>query len=325
MFFITYPQTNSTNTSGFVLLTISGLTNPKSMGSSNSFIIQLLTTQLPGTSNLCTNCIVAQINKDVLAKSTVPGNIIPLNMISSNPLIGQQNEVQISSKLFASIPDRGMYKIILPPSVKPLLPVNCSTVFAFTLFNSSIPSCSYDATLNTISTNNFVFNGIGDVILKVTLINPPDTRKVDFWFQTFDAIPQMIGNSSIAYSMMATPLPLTATAVKSSYQVDTSYRLTVNLTLNVALQTNDRIQVVLPQANYITNNIVCSSAGVNINCSIKTDNITNNIVISVIPPCTSCSVGAQLSFIIDGLTNPSFINTYTETVIVQTAHPEGVV
>jgi len=321
LFGITHPQTNAT---GYVLLSISGITNPKSLGSSSSFVIQLLSTQLPGTTTTCSNCVVAQINKDVFAKSTVPGKIITSSMFSSNSLIGQQSDFTINSQLFASIPERGMYKIILPSSVKPVLPVNCYNVFAFTIINASygaVPSCSYDAVLNTISTNNFVFNGIGSVILRVTLINPPDARKVDFLFQTFDAIPQMIGNSSTPFSMAATPLPLTVSASKSNYQVDTSYRLTVNLTLAVALQTNDRIQVILPQANYITNNIVCSSAGININCSTKVDNATNNIVITVVPPCTSCSVGAQLSFIIDGLTNPSFINTDTQSVIVQTTHP----
>lgn len=78
---------NSTDPSGAVLLNISGLTNPQSMGSSSSFIIQLLQPTVPGSSMSCANCIVSEVETGLLAKSIVPGNIITLNFASTDPAI----------------------------------------------------------------------------------------------------------------------------------------------------------------------------------------------------------------------------------------------
>jgi len=326
IFAVVTPASNSTNSSGYVYLTISGLTNPQSMGNSSSFIIQLLTTTLPGTSTSCTNCLVAQVNSQLIAQSTVPGNIATINFLSSNTLIGQINTITVYSQLYASIPAGGMYQIVLPPSVSPVLPVNCSTVYGFTLTNgSSTPSCSFNATTNAISTNNFMFSSIGSVVIKVIINNPPDARTLPFWFRTFDASNNMIGNSTTPYLFKATPLTLNNTAQKNSTQVDTGFKLTVNLTLQVTLQSSDFLKVVLPQANYVMSGIVCSSAGINIPCTSVVDNSTNNLTISMSPPCSQCTNGSSLSFIIDGLINPSFINNYSQTVIVQTAHVAGVI
>lgn len=88
IFNLVTPATNTTDPNGFVLLTISGLTNPQSMGNSSSFTIQLLTLTFPGTSSSCTNCIVSQINSGLVAQSTVPGNILTLTFGSTNTAIG---------------------------------------------------------------------------------------------------------------------------------------------------------------------------------------------------------------------------------------------
>lgn len=296
------------------------------MGNSTSFIIQLLTTTFPGTTTSCTNCIVAQVNTQLIAESTVPGNIATINFLSSNTLIGQSNTITIYSQLYASIPAGGMYQIVLPSTVSPVLPVNCSTVYGFTLTSGSTsPSCSYNAATNSISTNNFVFSSIGSVVIKVSINNPPDTGTAPFWFRTFDANNNMIGNSTNPYLFKATPLTLNTSLQKNSSQVDSTYKLTVNLTLQITLQSSDIIKVILPQANYLLSSIVCSSAGITLTCSSAIDNSTGNLTISMSPPCSQCTSGSSLSFTIDGLINPSFVSSYSQAIVVQTAHITGVV
>lgn len=205
-----------------------------------------------------------------------------------------------------------------------MLPVVCQNIYAFTL-TSANPSCSYNSTSNAIYTNNFYFSGIGNVFFGVSVINPVDSRTVSFTFQTFDATGNMIGNSNNPTTFSAAPLLLNAATGKNVSQVSTNYKLTVSLTLGVTLTPSDQVRVVLPQASYLTSNIVCYSGGTNISCSISIDPVTSNLTISMAPPCAQCSAGASLSFAIDGLTNPSFINSYSQTVIVQTAHIQGIV
>lgn len=65
----------STNSSGIVLLNISGLINPQSIGNSSSFSLQILIPTLPGTFSSCSNCAVAQLTNNLFARSTVAGNI----------------------------------------------------------------------------------------------------------------------------------------------------------------------------------------------------------------------------------------------------------
>jgi hypothetical protein len=123
--------TNTTSPTGCIFLNVSGLTNPQSMGSSGSFVLQILVPTLPGTMSSCSNCAVAQLTNSLFAQSTVPGNIQTLNMFSSNSLIGQQNNITIYSKLYASIPAGGIYQILLPASVRPVLPVFCASTYGF--------------------------------------------------------------------------------------------------------------------------------------------------------------------------------------------------
>lgn len=321
-----FPIITSANnsTSGIIYLTMSGLVNPQSIGTSSSFIFLLQLPSLPNSGGSCSSCTIAAITTNLLAKSTVPGNIITLSMNSSNTAISQQNNITVYTQLMAPTPQGGMYQITLPPSVQPVLPVVCMNIYAFTLTSAS-PSCSYNATSNSIYTNNFYFSGIGNVFFGVTVVNPADTRQVSFTFQTFDASGNMIGNSSQPTQFTSLPLLLTANPTKNITQVSTAYKLTVSLTLGVTLTQNDFVRVILPQASYNNSAIVCISGGVNIPCTANVDSVTNNLTVSLAPPCSQCSVGANLSFAIDGLVNPSFINKYSQSILIQTAHAQGIV
>lgn len=117
---------------------------------------------------------------------------------------------------------------------------------------------------------------------------------------------------------------LTASASKTNYQVETNFNLTVNATLGVALTSTNRIQVILPQANYNTSSISCST-GITIPCTTSIDPLTQNLIVTLSPPCTQCTVGSIISFAINGLTNPSYINSYSQTVIVQSATTTGII
>lgn len=225
--------------------------------------------------------------------------------------------------MYASIPTGGIYQILLPSSVRPVLPVYCTNSYGFTL-TTATPSCSYNATNNAIFTNNFVFSGTGSVVITVAVINPPDTTLANFYFQSFDANSNMIGNSTLAYAIEAVPLVLTASASKTNYQVETNFNLTVNATLGVALTSTNRIQVILPQANYNISSISCST-GVTIPCTTSIDPLTQNLTVTLSPPCTQCTVGSIISFAINGLTNPSYINSYSQTVIVQSTTTTGII
>lgn len=316
--------TAATSPSGFILLNVSGLTNPQSIGQSNSFILQILVPTLPGTMTTCSNCAVAQLTGSLFAKSTVPGNIQTINMFSSNSVIGQSNNITIYSMLYASIPIGGIYQILLPSSIRPVLPVYCSSMYGFEIANGATPSCSYNSTNNAIYTKNFVFSGTGSVVITVSIVNPPDTTQANFYFQSFDATANMIGNSTTPYSIVSVPLPLNVSAVKTNYQVESGYRMTVNCTLGVTLTPSNKIQVILPQAGYTTSGITCF-AGTTVPCTTSVDPLSLNLTVSLTPPCSPCSVGTAFSFAIDGLTNPSFINSYSQAVVVQSATSTGII
>lgn len=217
-----------------------------------------------------------------------------------------------------------MYKILLPSSIKPILPVNCFTNFGFVMVNNAAPSCSYDSSTNSIFTNNFIFVGSGDAVIGVTIKNAPDTTPANFYFQTFDSAGNMIGNSTIAYSLTATPLQLIATANKTNSQVDSTFKLTVNCTLGVDLTNTNIIRVTFPQATYNTGSIVCSS-GTTIGCNSTIDQTSGILTVTLRPPCTQCSAGTNFLFAIDGLANPSFINSETEKISIDTATTTGII
>lgn len=201
------------NTSGQILLTLNGLINPQSIGNSASFIILLQLSSLPGGGS-CSSCRVAVVETGLIAKSTVPGNVMTLSLASSNTSVGQPNNITVYSQLFASIPQGGKYQITLPPSIKPALPLYCLNIYAFSLTGAT-PICSYNSTSNIVSTDNFFFSGVGNVVFALTIVNPPDDRTVAFSFQTFDQLGNMIGNSTSTTSFRASPLRLTGSVGKN--------------------------------------------------------------------------------------------------------------
>lgn len=233
-----------------------------------------------------------------------------MNIQSTDRTIGRTNTISIFTKVNAAIPSGGMYKIFLPSSIKPILPVNCFSSYGFTMINNGAPSCSYDSSTNSINTNNFIFAGSGDALIGVTIKNSPDTTPANFFFQTFDSAGNMIGNSSKGYFLTATPLQLAVSANKTNSQVDSTFKITVNCTLAVELTSNNLIRVTFPQASYNTASIACSS-GTTIACNSTIDQTSGILIVTLRPPCTQCKPGTNFLFAIDGLTNPSFINSDT--------------
>ena len=53
------------------------------------------------------------------------------------------------------------------------------------------------------------------MVIKLGVINPPDNREAPFYFRTYDADKNMIGNSTTPYTMRATPLTLTGSATRN--------------------------------------------------------------------------------------------------------------
>lgn len=135
----------------------------------------------------------------------------------------------------------------------------------------------------------------------------------------------MIGNSTTPYTMRATPLALTATATRNSSEVSASFKLTVSMTLGVALTSSDLVKVVLPDAAYNTSAISCISSGITLSCTSSVAAGSGELTVSMPPPCSSCTVNSTLTFFVDGLTNPSFISTANEAVTLQTASTLGTI
>lgn len=99
----------------------------------------------------------------------------------------------------------------------------------------------------------------------------------------------------------------------------------IMMTLGMRLTAADFVRVVLPQANYNTSSIGCTSGGIALTCTVTTDPASSNLTISLPPPCSQCTAGSSLSFTLTNLVNPSFISPYTQSIVIQTAHPEGTV
>lgn len=135
----------------------------------------------------------------------------------------------------------------------------------------------------------------------------------------------MIGSSTLPTTFSAVPLNLQATATKNVSTVDSPFKLTVNAQLSLALASTDRIKVIFPQASYTTANITCASGGIAIICSASIDPVSSNLTISMAPPCSQCTSGSSISFSIDNLISPSYVNSYSQSVVIQTTHNSGVV
>ena len=81
----------------------------------------------------------------------------------------------------------------------------------------------------------------------------------------------------------------------------------------------------LPPSSYKKDTIKCMSGGTTIACTTTIDSTTGNLTVELAPPCSKCAVKEVLSFTIDELMNPPFINDISQSIIVRTAHPQGLV
>lgn len=316
--------TVNTAPSGFLLLTLSGMTNPQYMGLSSSFTIQFSLIQYMGV--VCVGCLIAQLSSNLYAQSTTPGNIVTTMSSSSNNAVGQTTNVTFFLKLFAPIPVGGWLLILLPTCVTPFLPIYCNNVYGFSLVASSIPVCTYAS--NTINTTNFAYPYLvteAVAIIELSLINAPDSRNMSFSFQTFDSSSRMIGNSSSQFITNASPLLLACNASRNNSQLQTPYTLTINLTLHVALAASSVLAVLLPASTYTLSQISCSSAGGALTCNKVIDINTKVLTVSLTPPCGSCAAGSVIVFFINNLINPAFINSVSQSVTVQTMSSYGVI
>jgi hypothetical protein len=115
----------TTNPNGFLILKLSGLSNPQFMGLSSSFLISFMETQMQPSNLVCIGCKIAEITSGLEAKSTTSGDIQTILFYSSANTVQALTNITISNKLFAPIPNGGKYTVKLPPSVRPFLPVYC--------------------------------------------------------------------------------------------------------------------------------------------------------------------------------------------------------
>jgi len=134
-----------------MLLVLNGFRNPRFLGNSSSFNVSMVQKKT-SFSNNCVTCRVAYLylsNPNLLIiSSTTPGDIT-MNMFNpSSYLVSQNVSLTIGIKIVAPIPDGGKFRIILPSSIVPSLPITCSSVYGFTV--GSPAYCNYNSTSNTI-------------------------------------------------------------------------------------------------------------------------------------------------------------------------------
>jgi hypothetical protein len=84
------------------------------------------------------------------------------------------------------------------------------------------PECTYNSTFNRIDTVNFAttyFDNTGNGIISIKIINPQDSRNVNFKFETYDNSGRMIGQSRSSYTYNAIPMNLKINVTKTNSEV----------------------------------------------------------------------------------------------------------
>lgn len=315
------------NPTGFMLLKLSGLGNPRFLGNSSSFKITFVETT--AITN-CANCKIAELSSNLTIESRVPGDVIAVSIDSSNKYISATNVLNINLQLFAGIPQGGRVSIYLPAEIVPPVPsaIECNNIYGFLFTDSNPPTCSYNSTFNRIDTVNFntpYFDSTGNGIISLKVINPIDSRNVNFTFETYDQSGRMIGQSRSNYYFNAIPLPMSVTINKTASEVDKLFNMSCEIILTQSLNlSNNYIEIVLPSITYNLTSIQCVSAGQNLACN-KTYDSTQQLYIKFAPPCTVCTSGSSLKFSIVGLQNPSFINEANQQITVNTRLINGIV
>lgn len=172
------------NPTGFMLLKLSGLGNPRFLGNSSSFKITFVETS--AITN-CANCKIAELSSNLTIESRVPGDVIAVSIDSSNKYISATNILNINLQLFAGIPQGGRVSIYLPAEIVPPVPsaIECNNIYGFLFTDANPPTCSYNSTFNRIDTVNFntpYFDSTGNGIISLKVVNPIDSRNVNFTF-----------------------------------------------------------------------------------------------------------------------------------------------
>jgi hypothetical protein len=101
----------------------------------------------------------------------------------SSNAVSERMSLTIGIKIVAPIPEGGKFRIILPPSITPVIPIACEAVYGFSVMNPAY--CLYNQTANTIETVNFsipYLENTGDAIIKISVINPKDDHQTQFNF-----------------------------------------------------------------------------------------------------------------------------------------------
>ena len=258
-----------TNPQGFMLLTLHGFGNPQFIGNSSSFKI---TFQETTAVQNCANCKIAETSSGLVVESKNPGDISVVTFTSSNMYIASKTSISINLKLYAGIPEGGKVSIYLPAEISPVVPISCNNVYGFIISDNNDPYCVYNQSENRIDTKNFAYPflvSIGNGIISIDLNNPVDTRKVSFHFETFDSEGRTIGRSRQDYYYSAIPLIMSVSASKNNTQVDSSFTLQAEITLQRQINSSsNQIEVIFPNGvNYNTSSIICMSAQQNLGCT----------------------------------------------------------
>jgi hypothetical protein len=261
------------NPKGFMLLTLRGFRNPRFIGTSKSFNISMVQKKIATTNN-CVSCRVAFLyanaSKLLTVSSTTPGDITMNMFTPSSYMVSDRINLTIGIKIVAPIPDGGKFRILLPSSIVPSMPIFCEAVYGFTVATPSY--CIYNETLNAIETVNFsipYLEQTGDAIIRIGVINPKENRQTQFNFETEDDQKRKIGKNREPFVYSATPKALISTIAKNTTYLESYFTLTSTVTLTQPLdKTTDSILVVLPPSEfYNLTAIQCVSSQVEIPCT----------------------------------------------------------
>ena len=251
MLIFTLRSDEMVNPQGFMLLTLKGFRNPRFIGTSSSFNVSMVQRRTSTTSN-CATCRVAYLYSNssrLLTVSSTTSGDITMNIFNpSSTVVSERISLTIGIKIVAPIPAGGKFRIILPPSITPVMPIVCEAVYGFTVMNPAY--CVYNQTENTIETVNFsipYLETTGDAIIKISVINPKDDRQTQFNFETLDEQNRKIGRSREPFLYKATPRTLNTTFSKNTTFLESSYTLTSSIVLGQTLvPSEDSILVTLP-------------------------------------------------------------------------------
>lgn len=166
----------------------------------------------------------------------------------------------------------------------------------------------------------------GDAIISINVINAKDNRPTYFNFESLDELNRKIGKSRTPFLYTAVPLTLNANISKNSTSIESPFTLNANITLTEQMNvTTDLVMVTLPPSNYYNlTAIQCVVSSNIVPCQTSFDN-SSNLIITFPPPCsTICNASTIISFMINNLINPSFINDEMQSIQIQTLSSFGV-